>query len=81
MVFWAGSPARFCLAIEGLERLNPGFRARYDIHVYQDVVHLPDTALRRFNQVMRNIGVLLDQKQIPQEQFWDRVLAEQDERR
>jgi hypothetical protein len=75
-VFWAGSPTRFRLAIAGLERLKPGFRERYDIHTYDDLVHLPEAALRRFGQVMGTIGTLLDRTAIPPDEFWDRILRE-----
>jgi hypothetical protein len=84
-VFWAGSPLRFKQAIEGLERLQPGFRERYEILSYEDLAFLPESVLLRFNQVMANIGKwtkLLDQAGIPSKDangrelsFWDRLPA------
>ena len=82
-MFWAGSPKRFREAITGLERLKPGFCARYDIHTYEDLAFLPPAALRQFNEVMYKIGhctKLLDRAGIPavddkgrELDFWERL--------
>jgi hypothetical protein len=82
-VLWAGSPKRFQEAILGLERLHPGFCARYDIHTYADLAFLPPAALRQFNELMYNIGrctKLLDRAGIPamddsgrELDFWERL--------
>ncbi len=82
-MFWAGSPRRFREAVEGLERLEPGFCARYDIYAYEDLMFLPAAALQRFNEVMaaiKHCTKLLDQAAIPlhdangrELSFWDRL--------
>jgi hypothetical protein len=84
-VFRAGSYKRFSDAIEGLERLKPGFCDRYDIYAYDDVMYLPDAVFRRFHQVMAGIGhasKLFDRAGIPKRDlhgrelsFWDRFVV------
>jgi hypothetical protein len=67
-VFWAGTPQRFREAVESLELLKPGFCSRYGIYAYEDLAFLPEAALRKFNQLMSNIGrcsSLLDQAGVP----------------
>jgi len=83
-VLWAGSPERFKDAIEGLERLKPGFCARYDTYHYEDLPFLPEAPLKLFNQVMANIGQcarLLDGARVPLRDaqgrrlsFWERLI-------
>ena len=82
-MLWAGSPERFKDAIEGLERLKPGFCSRYDMYHYEGLLFLPEAPLRLFNQVMANIGhctQLLDGARVPLHDmlgrrlsFWERL--------
>ncbi len=82
-MFWSAAHQRFSVAVEGLERLKPGFCSRYDIHSYEDVMFLPETVFTRFSRVMAGIGRctrLLDRAGIPLQDaqgrelsFWERL--------